>query len=133
MSYVVAYITAALVMGGLDYVWLTNASGPIYHRALGAVMAENPNMTAAVVFYLVYIAGILTFAVRPALASGDWKTAALFGALFGFFAYATYDLTNLATLKVWSLKVSIIDIVWGTVLTGVTASAAAFAAIRFVK
>ena len=133
MRYVVAYITAALVMGGLDYVWLTNASGPIYHRALGAVMAENPNMTAAVVFYLVYIAGILIFAVRPALASGDWKTAALFGALFGFFAYATYDLTNLATLKVWSLKVSIIDIVWGTVLTGVTASAAAFAAIRFVK
>ncbi len=133
MSYVVAYITAALVMGGLDYVWLTNASGPIYHRALGAVMAENPNMTAAVVFYLVYIAGILIFAVRPALGSGDWKTAALFGALFGFFAYATYDLTNLATLKVWSLKVSIIDIVWGTVLTGVTASAAAFAAIRLVK
>lgn len=133
MSYIVAYITAALVMGGLDYVWLTNASGPIYHRALGAVMAENPNMTAAVVFYLVYIAGILIFAVRPALASGDWKTAALFGALFGFFAYATYDLTNLATLKVWSLKVSIIDIVWGTALTGVTAGAAAFAAIRFVK
>ncbi len=133
MSYVVAYITAALVMGGLDYVWLTNASGPIYHRALGAVMAENPNMTAAVVFYLVYIAGILIFAVRPALGSGDWKTAALFGALFGFFAYATYDLTNLATLKVWSLKVSIIDIVWGTFLTGVTASAAAFAAIRFAK
>lgn len=133
MSYVVAYITAALVMGGLDYVWLTNASGPIYHRALGAVMAENPNMTAAVVFYLVYIAGILIFAVRPALASGDWKTAALFGALFGFFAYATYDLTNLATLKVWSLKVSIIDIVWGTFLTGVTASAAAFAAIRLAK
>ena len=105
MSYVVAYITAALVMGGLDYVWLTNASGPIYHRALGAVMAENPNMTAAVVFYLVYIVGILIFAVRPALASGDWKTAALFGALFGFFAYATYDLTNMATLKVWSLKI----------------------------
>lgn len=133
MSYVVAYITAALVMGGLDYVWLTNASGPIYHRALGAVMAENPNMTAAVVFYLVYIVGILIFAVRPALASGDWKTAALFGALFGFFAYATYDLTNLAILKVWSLKVSIIDIVWGTCLTGVTASAAAFAAIRLAK
>jgi uncharacterized membrane protein len=133
MSYVVAYVAAALVMGGLDYIWLTNAAGPIYHKALGPVMAPEPNMAAAVIFYLVYILGILVFAVRPAMASGDWKTAALFGALFGFFAYFTYDLTNLATLKVWSVKVSVIDIVWGTFLTGVTASAAAFAALKFAK
>lgn len=133
MSYVAAYAVAALVMGGLDYLWLSNASGPLYHKALGAVMAENPNMTAAVIFYLGYIAGILVFAVRPALASGDWKTAALFGALFGFFAYFTYDLTNLATLKVWSVKVTVIDIIWGTFLTGVTASAAAFVALKFAK
>ncbi len=133
MSYVAAYAVAALVMGGLDYLWLSNASGPLYHKALGAVMAENPNMTAAVIFYLGYIAGILVFAVRPALASGDWKTAALFGALFGFFAYFTYDLTNLATLKVWSVKVTVIDIIWGTFLTGITASAAAFVALKFAK
>lgn len=133
MAYLIAYVAAALVMGGLDYLWLSNTAGPIYHRALGAVMAENPNMTAAVAFYLVYIVGILIFAVRPALASTDWRTAALFGALFGFFAYATYDLTNLATLKAWSLKVSLIDIAWGTLLTSVTASAAALAAIKFAK
>jgi uncharacterized membrane protein len=133
MSYVFAYVTAALVMGGLDYLWLSNTSGPIYHRALGAVMAENPNMTAAVAFYLIYIVGIMIFAVRPALASGDWRTAAVFGALFGFFAYATYDLTNLATLKVWSLKVSLIDMAWGTLLTGLTASMAALAAIKLAR
>ena len=133
MSYVFAYVTAALVMGGLDYLWLSNTSGPIYHRALGAVMAENPNMTAAVAFYLIYILGIMIFAVRPALASGYWRTAAVFGALFGFFAYATYDLTNLATLKVWSLKVSLIDMAWGTLLTGLTASMAALAAIKLAR
>lgn len=133
MGYIAAYVTAALVMGILDYLWLTNTVEPIYHKALGAIMADNPNMAAAVIFYLVYIVGILIFAVRPALASGDWKTAALFGALFGFFAYSTYDLTNMATLKVWSLKVTVIDIVWGTFLTGVTASAAAFAALKFAK
>ena len=133
MSYVFAYVTAALVMGGLDYLWLSNTSGPIYHRALGAVMAENPNMTAAVAFYLIYILGIMIFAVRPARASGDWRTAAVFGALFGFFAYATYDLTNLATLKVWSLKVSLIDMAWGTLLTGLTASMAALAAIKLAR
>lgn len=133
MGYIAAYVTAALVMGILDYLWLTNTVEPIYHKALGAIMADNPNMVAAVIFYLVYIVGILIFAVRPALASGDWKTATLFGALFGFFAYSTYDLTNMATLKVWSLKITVIDIVWGTFLTGITASAAAFAALKFAK
>jgi uncharacterized membrane protein len=133
MGYIAAYVTAALVMGILDYLWLTNTVEPIYHKALGAIMADNPNMVAAVIFYLVYIVGIMVFAVRPALTNGDWKTAALFGALFGFFAYSTYDLTNMATLKVWSLKITVIDIVWGTFLTGVTASAAAFAALKFAK
>jgi uncharacterized membrane protein len=94
-------------------------------------MAENANMRAAIAFYVVYIFGILYFAVRPALAAGDWKVALLSGALFGFFAYATYDLTNLATLKVWSVPVSLIDIAWGTALSGAAASAAALAALRF--
>lgn len=131
MVYLIAYGVAALVMAGLDYLWLTNTVGPLYHRHLGAVMADVPDMRAAVAFYLVYIGGILFFAVRPALASGDWKTALLHGALFGFFAYATYDLTNLATLKSWSLPVSLIDMAWGTVLTGAAGAIAAFVALRF--
>ncbi len=133
MAWLIAYGVCALVMGGLDFLWLSNTSGPLYHRAVGAVMADSPNMTAAVAFYLIYILGILVFAVRPALASGDWRTAAIFGALFGFFAYATYDLTNLATLKVWSLRISLIDMAWGTALTATTASIAAFAALRLTS
>jgi uncharacterized membrane protein len=133
MGYLIAYVAAALVMGGLDFLWLSTMVGPVYHRALGPMLAESPNMTAAVAFYVLYLVGVMIFAVRPALASGDWRTAALYGALFGFFAYATYDMTNLATLKVWSLKVSLIDMAWGTLLTGVTASAAALAALKLAK
>jgi uncharacterized membrane protein len=130
MRYPAAFVAAALVMGGLDTLWLSNTSGPLYHRALGEVMAKAPDMKAAIAFYLVYILGILWFAVRPALAAGDWRLALLHGGLFGFFAYATYDLTNLATLKVWSLKVSLIDMAWGAFLTAITASAATLVALR---
>ena len=102
MAWLIAYVTSALVMGGLDFVWLTNTK-PMYKRALGDALAADPDMRAGVAFYLLYLVGVMIFAVRPALASGDWRTATLFGALFGFFAYATYDLTNLATLKTFTL------------------------------
>jgi len=130
MAYLIAYLVCALVMGGLDFLWLSNTSAPLYHRDLGPLLAENPNMTVAVIFYLIFIVGILIFAVRPALAGGDWRLAALYGALFGFFAYATYDLTNFATMKVWTLRVTLLDIAWGTFLTGAAASAASLAALR---
>ncbi len=133
MAYPIAYAVCVLVMGGLDFLWLTNTSGALYHRDLGPLLADDPNMTVAVVFYLTYIVGVLIFAVRPALASGDWKSAALYGALFGFFTYATYDLTNFATMKVWTLKVTVLDMAWGTFLTGVTAGAGALAALKLAK
>ena len=133
MRYLAAYLAAALVMGGLDYLWLTTMMGPLYQKVLGPIMAPEPNMKAAIAFYLIYLLGILWFAVRPALATGDWRIAALNGALFGFFAYATYDLTNMATLKVWSLQLTLIDIAWGAVLTATAASAGALAALRLVK
>jgi len=133
MAFLIAYGVCVLVMGGLDFFWLTTASQGLYQKDLGALLAENPNMVVAVIFYLTYIAGIQIFAVRPALASGDWKTAALFGALFGFFTYATYDLTNMATMKVWTLRVTLLDIAWGTILTGITASAGALAALKFTR
>jgi uncharacterized membrane protein len=131
MAYLIAYLVCILVMGGLDFLWLSNTSGPLYHRDLGPLLADNPNMTVAVIFYLTFIVGILIFAVRPALASGDWRTAALYGALFGFFTYATYDLTNFATMKVWTLRVTVLDIAWGTFLTGTVASAASIVALKF--
>ena len=131
MAYLIAYLVCILVMGGLDFLWLSNTSIPLYHRDLGPLLADNPNMTVAVIFYLIFIVGILIFAVRPALASGDWRTAALYGALFGFFSYATYDLTNFATMKVWTLRVTVLDIAWGTFLTGTVASAASIVALKF--
>lgn len=130
---VIAYCAAALVMGSLDFSWLSVTADPVYHRALGAVMAEKANMPAAFAFYIVYLAGVVIFAIRPALADGDWHTAMARGALFGFFAYATYDLTNLATLKVWSLRVSLIDMAWGTFVTAAAAGAGAGAALLLEK
>ncbi len=132
MAYLIAYVVCVVVMGGLDFLWLTNTHG-LYQKDLGALLADNPNMVVAVIFYLTYMVGVQVFAVRPALESGDWKTAALFGALFGFFTYATYDLTNMATMKVWTLRVTLYDIAWGTILTGITASAGAFAALKFAR
>ena len=96
----IAYIAVLAVMAGLDFCWLSLTAGPVYHRALGAVMADTPDWMAAVTFYLLYGVGVVIFAVRPGLVASDWRIALLWGALFGFFAYATYDLTNLATLKV---------------------------------
>jgi uncharacterized membrane protein len=133
MAWLIAYAVAALVMGVLDGLWLTKLMGPLYHRALGPVLSDNPNMAAAVAFYVIYLLGVMIFAVRPALNTGDWRQAALYGALFGFFAYATYDLTNLATLKVWSLKVALLDMAWGAVLTASAATAGALAALRLAR
>src|ERR1700761_482270 len=131
MAYLIAYVACVLVMGGLDFLWLSNTSGALYHRDLGPLLAEDPNMTVAVIFYLTYIVGVLIFAVRPELASADWKTAALYGALFGFFTYATYDLTNFATMKVWTLRVTLLDIGWGMLVTAATASVSALAVLKF--
>lgn len=80
-------------------------------------------MTAAIGFYLIFVVGVVIFAVLPALQAGSWKTALLYGALFGFFTYATYDMTNLATLKGWSFPVTVVDIAWGAFLTGISALA----------
>lgn len=128
MRYVLAYAATALVMGGLDFLWLSRMGDTFYRGVIGEIMARNPNMKAAIAFYLLYVAGVLWFAVRPALDDGDWRTALLNGALFGFFAYATYDLTNMATLKVWSLQLTLVDMAWGTALTAMSASAGALAA-----
>jgi uncharacterized membrane protein len=121
---IVAYVTALIVMVALDMLWLGSTFRTIYLPALGGVMSQNANVPAAIVFYALYPIGLVYFAVAPALRSGAWSAALIGGALFGFFVYMTYDLTNLATLKEWSLKVSLIDMAWGTVLNGVAATVA---------
>ena len=131
MTYGIAYLASLLTMVGLDFVWLRSTSDALYRRDLGPLLAQDPKLAIAALFYILYAAGIVIFAVRPALDSADWRPAAFFGALFGFFAYATYDLTNFATMKVWSLRVTLLDIGWGALVTAATASVSALAAMKF--
>jgi uncharacterized membrane protein len=120
--YVISYIATALVFLAADAVWLTVAGAALYRPMLGDLVLERFRLVPAVAFYLIYISGIVFFASSSAIASGRWLTALVNGALFGFFAYATYDLTNQATLKAWPLTITIVDLCWGTVLTGVAAA-----------
>ncbi|MGF0539093.1 DUF2177 family protein [Agrobacterium sp. ES01] len=130
-TYIIAYVSAVIVFLGADYLWLSKIAIGFYRSRVGDLLMAQPNFAAAGAFYLAYIVGIVYFAVVPALNSGTWVTAAVAGALLGFIAYGTYDMTNLSTLKGWSLSVSLIDMAWGTVLTGVTATVAYLVASRF--
>ena len=130
MTYPIAYLVSLVTMAGLDFLWLTSTSAILYRRDLGPLLAEDPRMGVAAIFYLAYAAGVVIFAVRPALAAADWRLTALFGGLFGLFAYATYDLTNFATMKVWTLRVTMLDIGWGMILTAIAASAGTFVALK---
>ena len=120
--YVLSYIAAAVVFLGMDAVWLTLAAPRLYRPELGDLLLESYKLAPAAIFYLLYVVGIVIFAVQPAAASGRWQTALLYGALFGFFAYGTYDMTNLATIKGWSPLISFVDLAWGTLVTGVAAT-----------
>tara|TARA_B100000378_G_scaffold175767_1_gene141784 strand:+ start:617 stop:1018 length:402 start_codon:yes stop_codon:yes gene_type:complete len=123
IQYIIAYLSTTVVFFALDFLWLGTVARSFYFDRIGDLLAQPFNIPAAVIFYLVYIIGILIFAVNPALAGAGIKYALLYGALFGFFCYATYDMTNLATLKNWSMAVVIVDVIWGTVLTATAAGA----------
>jgi uncharacterized membrane protein len=121
-QFVVSYLATGIIFLILDAIWLS-LMGPTFYRAmLGDKMLETFSLAPAVVFYLIYLAGVLVFAVYPALASGNWATAAVYGAFFGFCAYATYDLTNQATLKDWPVLLTVADLAWGTFVSGVSAT-----------
>ncbi len=112
-----AYGACLLALALLDAVWLGLVAADFYRAHLGHLMAEQPRFDAAIAFYLIYPAGVVLFAVRPAVESESSAKALQLGAAFGFFVYATYDLTNLATLRDWSVLVSVIDVAWGTGLS----------------
>jgi uncharacterized membrane protein len=120
--YAIAYVAAALAMLGLDSIWLTLTANTLYRPILGDLMLDGFRLAPAIAFYALYLAGVLFFAIRPALASRRWTTALLNGALFGLFAYGTYDLTNQATLKIWSTTITLADMAWGATLTAIAAS-----------
>jgi uncharacterized membrane protein len=106
-----------------DMIWLGFIAKGFYRRNLHFILSADVNWAAAVVFYMIYVAGILFFAVRPAIAVHSLREAAVLGALFGFFTYATYDLTNMATIKNWPIAIVVVDIVWGVFLCALVASA----------
>ncbi len=115
----IAYIATGIVFALIDSVWLRSMYTRLYQPEIGELLMKGGvRMWPAIIFYLLYIAGMIFFAVGPALKSGVWQTALINGAVLGFLCYMTYDLTNFATLKIWSTKVTVLDIIWGTVLTG---------------
>ena len=132
IRYVFGYLATGGAMLVLDIIWLTLMGNRLYKPVLGPIMAPKVNMVAAVAFYLISIAGTVFLAIAPALKEGNWTRAAINGAVLGFVAYATYDLTNQATLAVWQTKLTIIDLIWGTTLTMVSATGGYFAA-RWVE
>lgn len=128
--HLIGYASAAIAMAILDFAWLRFAVKTIYEPAVGPALAEHANLPAAVTFYLLYVLGIMVFALAPALRGGGWTMALGMGAAYGFFAYMTYDLTNMATLKVWPVHLAVLDIAWGTTITAVAAAAGYAAASR---
>jgi uncharacterized membrane protein len=130
MRYLLPYLATTLAFIVIDLIWLGVVAKQFYRRELGSLMLEKINVPVALVFYLLYPVGLTIFAVVPALNGGGVSHGLLLGALFGFFAYATYDLTNLATLKNWSAKLSLVDMAWGAVLSAVCAVIGVWAGLR---
>jgi uncharacterized membrane protein len=127
-----AFGGTALMLVVLDALWLFFAGPKIYRPFIGEILADKVNFVPAAIFYVIYVLGVTILAVRPAIASGRWQEAAILGVILGVVAYATYDLTNQATLKVWATKITLIDIAWGALLTAAGA-VAGFYASRLVS
>lgn len=127
------YGIAFVVFFAIDILWLGFIAKNLYKEHLGFIMADKTNWLAALIFYTLFIGGLLFFAIYPALAKDSIKYAFLVGGLFGFMTYATYDMTNLATLKDWPLIISVIDIAWGTLLNSLTAGVSFYIINLFIK
>ncbi len=130
MFWVKLYLATIPVFFAIDMLWLGVLARSFYQTNLRHLLSPEVNWPAAFVFYFIYIAGILLFAVRPGLEAQSLGRACLWGALFGFFTYATYDLTNLATLRDWPLNVVLVDIAWGTVLCTLVAGGSYLLALK---
>ena len=131
MSYFVAYLSVLIVFGGLDAIWLSKMGPLLYRPTLGEILAPRPRLAPAIAFYLTYPVGIVVFAVVPALHSGSTASAFAMGALFGAIAYATYDLTNYATIRIWTVRITAVDIIYGAFASAV-AAVAAVALVRLI-
>jgi uncharacterized membrane protein len=124
--YAIPYLTAFVVLVALDMLWLRVIAIDWYRDGMGTLLADQPNLVAAALFYLLYPVGVVIFGVQLDRPDSGVMHAVMMGALFGFFAYATYDLTNLAVVRNWPLHLSVIDLAWGTAVSGVTAGITKF-------
>lgn len=122
IKYLYTYLLTVPVFFAIDMIWLGLVAKGLYAKELSKFLTDKPNWAAAAVFYLAYIAGIIVLAVMPAVEKQSLIKAVILGGVFGGLAYATYDLTNLATLKDWPIKIVIIDIIWGMLLTAIVAA-----------
>ncbi len=121
-DFFIRLVTAGLIFAVIDAIWLSLVANKFYKDQLGSLLLDKPNMIAAVLFYVIFLIGLVVFVINPAIAANNWQIALGLGALFGLVAYATYDLTNLATLKGFSVKLVIVDLIWGTFVTASTAT-----------
>ena len=133
MGHVIAYAGALVVFAVIDGTWLYVMASQLYKPVLGDILAPDVRLAPAIAFYLLFPLGLTIFAIDPALKSSSWAPALFYGALFGFFAYATYDLTNFATLRNWTLQITLIDIVYGAAVSAIAATAGYWAATSFVR
>lgn len=131
MQFIKIYLLTLPVFFAIDLIWLGLIARNFYQKELGHLLSPNVNWTAAIIFYLMFIAGMIIFVISPALEKNSWTHALIYGALFGLITYATYDLTNLATLKDWSLTVAIVDMIWGMVLSASVSTISYFLSAKF--
>lgn len=124
------YIIALPTFFIIDFIWLVFIARKFYLDQLGHLMKTNINWTAAIIFYLLFIVGLIIFVIAPAIEKKSIVSAILLGGLFGFFTYATYDLTNLATLKNWPLTITVVDILWGVILAGSVSAITVFISLK---
>lgn len=124
------YGIALPVFFALDMVWLGLVAKDFYRSQIGLLMKTDINWTAGITFYLLFIVGLVLFVIMPAVEKGSWTHALLYGAFFGFITYATYDLTNLATLKDWPVLITLVDLAWGAVLAATVSTATFFIATK---
>ena len=122
LRYIVAYFATLVVFLAIDSVWLSTMANRLYKPTLGDILLPQFLPAPAIAFYLVFVVGVIIFAVTPAIQSGNWVQALVYGGLFGFFSYGVYDLTNWATLRNWTWQITFADVCWGTFLTGTAAA-----------
>lgn len=133
MQFIKIYLVTFIVFFAIDIVWLGFISKGLYQQYLGYIMKTNVNWIAAILFYLLFIGGLIFFVINPGLAKDSWLYVVGAGAFFGLITYATYDMTNLATIKDWPLLITVIDLMWGTFLCATTSTITFFIAKLFLK